>query len=428
MTSLQTAWRELVRPRRLPLTRRRGRRSNRRSGIALLVAVTTMLVLSVVVSELAYTSRVRFLVAYHQRDRAQAYWVARSGISIYNLILVGDRQIGNELSSAQDMFGLGDLPISSLWEMIPVLNTGLMRMLFASGGSSPGVDDIDDEQLAEFQQTGQVSDEVAAASRDEGGSMFADRNFLDFEGDFSAEVRDNESMVDINQFAGESGPIQDSATAQYLYALMSGEESEQWLLERNLDRWELIGNLRDWADADNTRDAGLGGYEDNLYNNLETPYLTKNAKFETIDEIRMVEGWQDEVFDKYGEYLTIYANGKANPNRWDDRQHAAAVSLLSGLPYEAVITMGCLTPSQDLISMTLMDFTYKNKRDYVQQVQNNCGLDNLDGSKLTLTMTDKSAVFTVTSTGLVGTSAVTITTVLDFTSSNLGKIRYWRVE
>ena len=430
-------WHELTRPRTLTRTRthrrdeggrrvlRRGRRAGgRRSGIALLVAITTLLVLSVVVSELAYISRVRFLVAYHQRDRAQAYWLARSGVNIYTLVLVADKQIGNQIQQFA-----GDIGFNSLWQMIPVLNTGLMRMLFASGGvGDAGIDDLDDEQLEQFSQTGQVSDEVAAASR-EGGSVFDDRNFLDFEGDFSAEVTDNESKVDVNQFAGESGPIQDSPVGQYLFALMSSEENDMWLRDRNLDRWEIIGNLRDWVDTDNVRSGGLGGYEDNLYNSQDPPYLAKNAKFDSIDEIRLVEGWQDDVFDKFGGYLTIYANGKSNPNNWDDIQHAAAIAQGTGLPFESVITLPCLAEQTDnqIIGFSLVGMTFKNKRDYVNQVNGLCGVE-MEANNLTLNFTGKSRVFTVKSTGLVGTSSVTITAVLDFNSTNVGQLRYWRIE
>ena len=59
------------------LTKSRGRR-RRRSGIALLVAMSTILVLTVVVTELTYTARVRFVLAAHEKERAQAektkYW------------------------------------------------------------------------------------------------------------------------------------------------------------------------------------------------------------------------------------------------------------------------------------------------------------------------------------------------------------------
>ena len=58
------------------LTKRRGRGPARRSrgGIALLVVLTTVLVLTILVSELSYTSTVRLMVAAHS-------WIAprRSG-------------------------------------------------------------------------------------------------------------------------------------------------------------------------------------------------------------------------------------------------------------------------------------------------------------------------------------------------------------
>ena len=77
----------------------------------------------------------------------------------------------------------------------------------------------------------------------------------------------------------------ESPTAQRLFALMGGEENDEWFMERNIDRWEVIGNLKDWVDVDNLRSGGLGGDEDGLYNRLDDPYLTKNAKFDTLEEI-----------------------------------------------------------------------------------------------------------------------------------------------
>jgi len=56
------------------LTAARGRRRRQqRSGVALLLVMTTVAILTVIVTELSYTARVRFLVAAHERERAQAY-------------------------------------------------------------------------------------------------------------------------------------------------------------------------------------------------------------------------------------------------------------------------------------------------------------------------------------------------------------------
>ena len=80
------------------LTRRRGHRG-RRSGVALLVVVAIMMVLTVLVTELAYTSRVRMLVATHQQQRAQAYWLARTGVAVYQLVLAADKQIQKQMGN-----------------------------------------------------------------------------------------------------------------------------------------------------------------------------------------------------------------------------------------------------------------------------------------------------------------------------------------
>ena len=126
-------------------------RRKRRSGVALLVAITTMSILTVLVTELTYVSRMRFLTAYHQKDRTQAYWLAKSGVNIYILVLAANKQLGK--NSYIQQFGLGD----SLWQMLPILNTGLMRMLFASGPGS----DIEEEDLETFKQDGTVSESVS---------------------------------------------------------------------------------------------------------------------------------------------------------------------------------------------------------------------------------------------------------------------------
>ena len=54
----------------------------------------------------------------------------------------------------------------------------------------------------------------------------------------------------------------------------------------------------------------MGGDEDGLYNRLDDPYMTKNATFDTLEEIRLVAGWNGELFEKYKDQLTIWSNGR----------------------------------------------------------------------------------------------------------------------
>ena len=387
----------------------------KRNGVALLVAITTMAMLTVLISEITYVSRMRFMTAHHQKDRVQAYWLAKSGVNIYMLILAANKQLGK--NSMIEQFGLGD----SLWQMIPTLNTGLMRMLFAS---QPG-NDLEDGDIDQFKEQGTVSEAVAEQSRE--GGVFNNRNFLDFHGDFSAEIQDNESKIDISQLSSETMALQESPTAQRLYALMGGEENDQWFLERNLDRWELIGNIRDWVDQDNLRSSGLGGYEDSLYDRLDTPYLTKNAKFDSFEELRLVAGWESTLYERYKDQLTIWSNGKFNLNSFDEDMHKAMIRAAAiSPPTDSTLEM-CLNSGGEDGILSMWDVTtFSNARQYADFIQTNCGIE-LDSSKLS-NITKTSQVFTITSTGLVNDSSVTIKAVVDYSRRSTGKVRYWSIQ
>src|SRR5690606_28136560 len=99
-----------------------------------------------------------------------------------------------------------------------------------------------------------------------------------------------------------------------LYALMGGPDNDQFFYERNLERWALIGDLADWNDLDNDR-LYQGGREDALYQDGPEPYRPKNAAFDSLGEVRLVNGWhRDDVWEKFGNELTIYGNGRVNVN------------------------------------------------------------------------------------------------------------------
>jgi len=393
----------------------RGRSS--KGGLALLMVITTLMFMTVLVTDLNYGARVRLLMAAHQQEEAQSYWLARTGVNVYKLILVANKELekNSAFASATAMFGinLGD----ALWQMVPAINTGLMRMLFGSGG------DVDEEDIEQFQAEG-VSEEARAASR-EGSGRFNDRNFLDFDGDFAAEIVDEDSKVSIAGLSASppaGGTFRELPAAQMLYGLMSGEENDQWFYDRGLDRWDLIGNLRDWIDTDTTIASGLGGYEDNLYNRLEPPYLTKNAAFDSMEEVRLVEGWQDEVYERFRDQITIYGQGKVNINTASDEVIRGLIrTFVPSLAHGGVALDAVMT---DLEEYKLLS-TFQRPRDFVswlgQQVSEvSPGLEDA--------ITTSSQVFRITSYGQVGDTTTTVTCVLDFNTSAQGQMVYWRVD
>jgi len=399
------------------LTRSRGRRRRlRRSGVALLLVMTTIMILTVVVTELSYTARVRFLVASHEKERAQAYWISQTGINFYKLILTTNKQLeGNAmLSQSASMFGvnLGD----ALWQMVPVFNTGILRMIFAGGGD---VDDIEEEEIEEFGKTGKLSEETVEASRE--GGVFNDRNFLDFEGDFSAEVVDEDSRLNLSLLGNATGQAEESPIGQQLFGLMSGEEHDQWFRDKDIDRWEIIANLKDWVDQDANRSGRSGGYEDALYNNLDSPYLTKNAPLDTFDEIRLVEGWQDDVMERFGGQLTIHGMGKVNVNTAEDE---VLIALIKAYVTPTPSDTECQRAIEQIREYMLLT-NFKDGKDFAQYLTNQ---GYTVSEELAGQLGDSSKTFKITSTGMVGSSVVTTTAIIDYTQTNAGEVVYWRVD
>lgn len=418
MRLLGRAWHELVRPRGPAISPmfedRRARGSQ--GGVALLMVIASVTFVTVIVTEVNYSARVRLLMAVNERDEVAAQYLAVSGINIYRLVLVADKQLNSSLA---DMV---PFPVQGLWQMVPAINTGLLRMFFGSGGSP------DEDEIEEFASEG-VSDEIREESR--AASRFSGKNFLDFEGDFAAEVKDEDSKINIRRLG--QGCIKDGQltcstlvdlqadpVALQIFGLMSGTDQDQWFYERNIDRWELIANLYDWTDVDTSR-VFRGGYEDGLYNNLDSPYLCKNAPFDTMAEIRLVAGWNDEIYDKYADKLTIYGSGKININTAEDE---VILGLVKGWVPTATDQQIEIFVQRKQEHTMLFDFSAP--KDFLDFVAENFNV-TLD-PKLAEQIGTESSTFLVTSEGLVGKTSAKATAVFDFSNSPVGRVKYWRVE
>ncbi len=395
-------------------------KGGQRSGVALLVVITAVAVLTVLVSDLAYTARVRFLVTAHRVDRQQAYWLARSGVEIYELIILADREMGDAL----EQFGLGD--IGGLLEMLPQINTGLLTMLLATegGGTDLAEDELQAEARGAAEATRAVSEEVRQKAIEEGGGLFAERSWLDMPGDFAAEVQREDCRINVNLLrTGTAASLEESPTYQLMLGRMSGDEHDAWLRERNLTARDLIANLADWVDADSMRSGNRGGYEDSDYQKQDPPYKAKNAALETLDEIRLVEGWQDEVFERFAEQFTIYGSGKLNI-ACEDAQIDWAILHSSFVQ---------VPPTNDQRAQELLDLIQEQRllgflrtpKEYVAFLRQ-LGLEpkrELEGL-----LTDKTSVYRIQSTGLVGNSTVNITHIIQFNNRGRYTALYTRID
>jgi type II secretory pathway component PulK len=426
--SLRWIWWQLVRPRghRRHRYYRVGRSS--RSGVALLIAIAMVMFFTILSVELTSSSVLRIKMAANQRDEAQAEGLAESGFQVYRLILVAAKGLDSGMS-ALPMLGQMGISGDSLWQQIPFLNTSMLRMIFVSGGS------VDEEDVARMQLEGLTAEELAE-SRD---TKTSSRSFLDFDGDFSAEVSDESKRINIKSIqASNVAELQTDPAGAQLLSLMTGvnycealrqdkalgvdtrDDNAQFFYDRNLEPLELIGNLADWTDMDDNR-AYLGGREDSLYEKLDTPYKTKNAPFDTMEEVRLVEGWnRDDVWGKFGEFITVFGSGKINVNTAEcEVMWALLKTHISPTPTDQLIFnyMKALDEYKGL-----MDFTSEDQ--FVELLTQAGASPSADMKK---SITTKTWLYRIKSTGEVGNARVTVEAIVDFSSSTEGKILYWRL-
>lgn len=412
-------------------------RKGRRSGVALVIVMTVVMLMIMLGTELSYSASVQLKLSTNRRDEAAAEGLARSGLNFYRMVLMAAKGANTGFGSQLKQFGLtGDL----LWQMVPMINSGLMRMIFVSDGSA------DQDDVARMDSEGLTEQERAESREDTPGPK---HNFLDFDGDFYAQVVDESARVNLANLCAvavrqnrdcEWADLVTDPIAIQLQALFTGsnqcprvqaivtgsstnpqaEDNAAWLYERNLQWEELVGNLADWIDAGSNQ-AYRGGLEDSLYDKLPEPYQAKNAAFDTLDEVRLVEGWhRDDVWERFGERLTTYGSGKINVN-------TAECEVLWAL----IKSHSDPIASDDLLVAALADI--ETKRQLVPYGSARVFVNDLTALGITTTPTlasqvaTSATVFRVTSGGQVGDAVVTIEAVYDF-STKTPKTLYWKME
>lgn len=399
---------------------RTGRSS--RAGIAMLLVVSIVALLTVIVTEVVHTAGVRIQLAANQRDEAKAEALAQGGVHFYRLLLIASKQLEGSpmLSMLNDMLmSTGMVPVNAdaLWQLVPTVSTNMLRLLRVAGG--------DEEAALKAAKSG-ITDEQREASRE---TSRLKKPFLDFDGDFTASVVDEDSRIAVNALgSADLATLMRNPQALLLFGMMTGLREDDYLRAANIEKWELIGNLADWTDLDDNR-VYQGGRESALYDKGDEPYLPKNGPYDTSEEIRLVDGWQsDEVWRRYGQHLTVYGTGRVNVNTAPNRV------------LRAVINAHCIPQlSEDSLGI-LIDFVqafrrtpptmgggyFRQPQDFVQFVQANapCSLDQ----NLANAIKTNSKVFRVTSKGQVGKATAEIEAVFDFDKNNrLGKVVYWRI-
>jgi type II secretory pathway component PulK len=239
------------------------RKSPRERGIAMIVVMFMITLMALFSADMIVSSAVDAQLASANRDNLKAEYVAKSGVNLATFLLMADLAIDlgtYELQQTMPTDGPSDF-----WGML----NGLQEAF-----------DL---------------------------SSIADTSVMDalklFDGQFVMNITDESSKLNVNYLSGNAGTIYTTM----LKAMMSCPAEKEFLEKKKMNVPELVAYIRDWADLDDrpSEDSAKSS-EDDAYADREPKMKAKNAPFDTLDELRVIPGWDVEMHTIFSPFLTVY--------------------------------------------------------------------------------------------------------------------------
>ncbi|HEX8538032.1 MAG TPA: type II secretion system minor pseudopilin GspK [Cystobacter sp.] len=437
--------------------RRPARAQRRERGVALIIAVVSITLLTVVATEFAYNTRVDLQLATNQRDEVQALYMARSGVALSRLLLRFQKQVDQTpipnpmelLSKLPGMPGAappgGQQPASSLniqlWKLARV-DCHMLKGMVAGGGA----EGAEEEEAA-------PAPTLHEDEEGEGGAELAvtgaRRSFGSFSGCFLSTIQDEEeklNLLRLNAGQGDALP-----TAMRLMDML-GDKRFEFLFSREdangvrVNPQDVVLAIRDWMDDNKTQSAldlvsAAGPFADGFsdegspYSRYEPRYEPKNSRFDSLDELYRVHGVSDRFMAAFRDRLTVYPDMNAKPNvNTDDPLMMHMASLSAADPARPDPRLRDPVFVQELISRIraarAFSFFGMGVADFVTAIEaagiavNPNIKANVAGNRF---LSDKTTTFTIKSVGEAGTVQKTLTAVIRL-DDGLGKLVYWREE
>ena len=250
------------------------------SGSAILYAVFLMSLLLFISLEIAKDSLIEYQSAVNSVKRVQAYYAAKSCTQISLLRIKAYQQathsLGKSLPDPSMLDILWQFPLS--WPM--AIPTDL---------SSTNTDDIQ---------------KVTKSST--------------FKHQFSSQISSESGKIDINDLGSPSEGIRNKTRDQIL-TLFSAKLLDQSDFSKKYVNFRfdvLLNDMIDWVDSDKVRLEG-GGAEASLYSERRSEYIPPNQPFKTLEELHMVHGMTDEIYDILAPAITLYGGKGVNINYAD---------------------------------------------------------------------------------------------------------------
>ncbi len=221
-------------------------------GIVLVIVVITIAILSTIVIDFIYSTRVSYEISMNSSNDVQARHIAKSGVRVVRGVL--------RKKNLED---------------IPVIKGALAQAVQSHNGA--------------------------------GGWSLSISSFPIGDGNISLKVVDERSKVNLNALVDQKSNRVDFQVRTQLNELFRflGVETEKADL--------FVASLVNWLDGaarGGGNDQEPDGADATYYAKLKNPYYIKDGPLDSVEEIRMIQGMDENFFFRVRDYLTVYPEDK----------------------------------------------------------------------------------------------------------------------
>ncbi|MDY0061098.1 MAG: type II secretion system protein GspK [Myxococcota bacterium] len=388
-----------------------------RRGAALVVVLLTVAIMTTVIIDFVFQTRVQLHMVVNQRDEVRAYYLAKSGLDLARLALGFQKQV-NALSG-------GNMNIQ-IWQY---LNQ------FMGAFNAAKVD-------------------LPVASVD----LSAVAGLGGMKGAFEVEVEPEDGKINLNAFVN---PVSDrgrlETIARLTFLMSPGEYKEMFENKDDKGNYndipEVIASIIDWIDPDSDLTTMTGdfqytptgaGQESSRYRDIGGKIEPRNAKLDTLEELHRIKGVGDDFYESFADSMTIYSGSKVNVNTANEQLLAVLICSHLANPQDPLCSdpfnmlelaalVSTIVQWQNLRRSILLMTPFPTKESFKSFLTTGYPAFNifipkppvLDWGKLLKDIEVRApGVYRIKAEGRIGRTTKTLIAVIDLNKK--GKLYYWR--
>jgi general secretion pathway protein K len=250
-------------------------------GMALMLAIACMVMITFIAMEVIYDSRVEYDVNSQTLNRLKAFYAAKSGMQLSLLRIKTYQQVQTQYGS---MLGSNAKMLDQIWQ-------------FPMAWPLPIPAELNAMDKDAFKKLTKESTMDAA---------------------YMTTIEDEGSKIDLNDLVSPSKTLA-KITRQQILNIFEQKKLEDEVFMRahsNVRFDELVNSMIDWMSYKSGSDNG--GDKRSAYGDLNaetgTDYFPPNRPFRTIAELHMIPGMLDYFFDLLAPRVTLNGMKGINPN------------------------------------------------------------------------------------------------------------------